>query len=310
MKRLGAVLLAAALVGCGAGQGQAPSALTAESGREAVVRFSEAKVARNLPAMQALVLPNLRDGLTVGTSNPHVFQYTVGASSEYNGRLGTGLAYPAAEFFRYTGEPYSLVRKPTHLAQDRNGQVLLIPDAQDGAAPSLEAAPGKSDPKELTITRDGKETRALISTAQVPDKFWPHGAAPDVEFGVGRDGWGALAVAPDLNQIAFVTRGTHPLLGIVDVAGKVKGLDLWYGGGAGELAWSLDGKYLAATVHRPSGVLELQVWDPAGGKKLTVTGLPTDTNVTDLRWKDGILYLMSGNEPWTYDPASGQAKRA
>lgn len=154
------------------------------------------------------------------------------------------------------------------------------------------------------------ETAAGVLAQMEPDlprTFRPFGAAPDIQFGVGDNGWGALALSPDLQTVAFVTRGTHPLLGLVDRNGEVRGLDLWFEGGAGELAWSFDGRYLAATNASPRGIFVLHLWDLVAGQPVKVTGLPDGRDVSRLQWQQGTLHVRVGAEPWLVDPASGQA---
>ncbi|MFZ5815598.1 MAG: hypothetical protein ACOY93_09905 [Bacillota bacterium] len=227
-----------------------------------------------------------------------------------------GWLIQAREYLSSAAEPRSRVTTGYYLVV-REGERLAL-DLPQKRWPAEKAAPYRPAAAELSpAAQEPLRRLALVTEGQtrtvqpgLPNAFRPHGAAPDVEFGVGQNGWGALALSPDGQRIAFVTRGTHAFLGVADLAGKVTGLDLWFEGGAGELAWSHDGQHLAATVLRPSGILSLQVWNLATGQPIRVTGLPAEADVTRPQWRGSSLHVQAGKAPFTVNLSTGQATPA
>lgn len=157
--------------------------------------------------------------------------------------------------------------------------------------------------------QDGSEAIPLMDTRQdLPMTVRPYGAQAGVEFGPGRD-LRALALAPDGQRIAFLTTGVHGFLGVVEVEdGRrrpgIRSLDLYYGGGGREVAWSLDGRQLAVTVAMPRGHVALFVGYLDGQRR----EVPLPGDPADLRWLEGQgLRFHVGEQLWQYDPVSGRA---
>ncbi len=288
----------------------APKPIDAKEAAQVLEQYLDAKIARNVPKMQELVVPELRETQGPGTSNPHMFQYGIGQPTPTD----KGVSLPTTEFQRYTSDKlFSQVDMLTYVVVQRDNKLLVdtaerlgLPDTKSRISIGL----SKSAPPQLLISR-GNGQSVTVRMEDLPNAFRPYGAPAGTEFGVGKQGFGSAAAGP--TYAAFVTQGTHPFLGIVELSsGKITGLDLWYGGAAGEMAWSPDGRWLAAAAGRPSGAFELQVWDPVGAKKVEIKGLPTgpDVQVSDFRWKKGILHFRMNNQDWTFDPATGEAKKA
>lgn len=209
-----------------------------------------------------------------------------------------------------TTDFYLVVREGDRLALDRPERRWTAQKAESYHPTTIEAYP---DPKNrehgLIMAEDGKRLLARM-VPNLPKEFTPYGASPDITFGVGDNGWGALAVAPIGQQVAFVTRGTHAFLGLTDASGQVTGLNLWFEGGAGELAWSHDAQYLAATNMSPRGLFGLQLWSLQQNAPVDVKGLPDGRDISRLQWQGNTLHLRAGAEPWVVNPVTGQAAPA
>lgn len=144
--------------------------------------------------------------------------------------------------------------------------------------------------KQLTLSKpDGKSK--LIDMTNVPDQFGPYPQGdPAAVFGVSKARFVDVALAPSGKLVAFFTGGeVHGFLGLAGEDGKVTGLDLYFEGDGRELAFSHDSRYLATTVHRPSDMLTLHVWDVTTHKPVELKGLPRGEAYTDLRWTDEEL---------------------
>jgi hypothetical protein len=203
---------------------------------------------------------------------------------------------------------YLVVREGDQLAIDRPARRWQGAKAAPYRRAAVEAHPDPKQPeKRLLVTKDGQTVLAQLEPP-LPKTFRPYGAPADALFGVGDSGWGTLALSPMADRIAFVTRGTHPFLGIVNGDNQVQGLDLWFEGGAGELAWSHDSHYLAATNMSPRGIFVLYLWDLRKGAPVQVKGLPDGRDVSRLQWQGGTLHLRSGAERWMVNPVTGEAK--
>lgn len=202
---------------------------------------------------------------------------------------------------------YLVLRENDRLAIDRPERRWTGAKAEPYRRVVLAAFPDPESPqRRLLMTKDTKTILAVMAP-NLPKTFRPYGAPPDGLFGVGDNGWGALALSPLGQHLAFVTRGTHAFLGIVDASGQVQGLDLWFEGGAGELAWSHDGHYLAATNWSPRGLFVLQLWSFQRNAPVDVTGLPDGRDISRLQWQGGSLHLRAGAERWVVNTETGRA---
>lgn len=151
----------------------------------------------------------------------------------------------------------------------------------------------------------------------LPDQASPWGVGPGIEFGVGKDGWSVAAVNGAGTHVLWVTKGTHPLLGISQInpngAPVMTPLDLLYGAGGMDAAWAPgSARYVAVAVAQPSGATSLTIYDLTGAQKygpdLSVAlGGGQDYAVRNLRWASGSVVAFDvekgGNltGPFTYD---------
>lgn len=302
-------LFSLAATGCAKG-GSEPEIDVTEA-RGLLEQYMEARVARDLPTMQNLVVPELRDSLVgEGTSAPYLFQYGIGAPSA----LERGISFPTVQFQRYDGNlAWSHVEVTTYVVVRRDGSVLVDTANRLGSeerAGSVEARLNKSQPPQLHILRD-RETHTTLTMEELPSMVSPYGT--DVQFGPGKEGFSAVSFSPDLNTVAFATLGTHSLLALMTIGTKeVKSLDLIYGGGVAELVFSIDGKWLGVAVNRPSGGMDLQLWDSVLGTKQVFSGLPEHQPnhlYGHLFWRGERLLFTFQGEDWELEPVTGEAKK-
>lgn len=237
---------------------------------------------------------HLDELVRLGQSNPKLFQFAIGEAVPE----GRGFKFRTVQTYRQPNQPFS--------------GVMIHSYAVDAAHPPGVARISFGEAREekgvLVLDLEGPTAKPVVKLADLPKVFTPYGAQPGTEFGVGKDGFSVLALHPEFKSVAFVTRGLHPFFGIADAeTGKVRGLDLFFEGGASELAWSHDGKYLAVAVLRPSGGEELQVWDAAAGKRVEIKDLPKGTpeaKAGNLRWKGKFLFAEINGQTWGVDPVA------
>ncbi|MFZ5827116.1 MAG: hypothetical protein ACOY94_22705 [Bacillota bacterium] len=310
------VILSLLLGGCtgnGAGpQGPAPPQHgIARSDAEALVgRYLQEKVEGRFDAANQMLHPRIHNVAWART--PEWTQWEIVNASE----VEEGWLVETREHRTHGPTLTSSVGRAYYLVVKGEGGKLFVDvpelrwSGEKGsryATVATSATPDQENPnRRLVMTEGGTRVLAEIEP-DLPKVFRPFGAGPDVQFGVGDNGWGALALSPDLTTVAFVTRGTHAFLGLVDRQGAVKGLDLWFEGGAGELAWSFDGRYLAATNASPRGIFTLQLWDLTAGQPVKVTGLPDGQDVSHPQWINSTLHLRAGVQRWMVDPVTGRA---
>lgn len=309
------MLMLSVLIGGCSGGGFDPKAppahAIARSDAEALVRrYLQAKVEGEFEAAEELLLPRVRHLASPGT--PEWTQFAIAESTEMN----EGWLIETREYRTMASEPSSTIARAYYLVVRENSGKLYIDlpefrwEGEKGSRYKTVAStvhPDARDPdRRLIMTEAGNRVLAEIEP-DLPRLFRPFGAPADIQFGVGDNGLGALALSPDLESVAFVTRGTHAFLGVASRNGEVRGLDLWFEGGAGELAWSFDGRYLAATNSSPRGIFVLELWDLATGQPVKVSGLPDGKDVSRLQWLNGTLHLRVSAAPWLVHPATGQA---
>lgn len=236
-------------------------------------------------------------------SNPFLRQYRLEAEE-------TGVApayhFKVLGFWEYTGQSASVNWERFTLAyRDGAYKVTAVEALPGGASVTMK------DRHTLTYRSAVGPFDILDTEKELPNAVRPHGAPADAQFGPGRD-LQAVALAPDGNRAAFVTIGGHGMLGVVEVKDRARAatgttitaLDLYYGGGGREVAWSLDGRQLAVTVGTPKGNVALLVGYMDKGK--TEVELPGDP--AGLRWLEGNrLEFRIGSELWQYDAATGKA---
>lgn len=269
-------------------------------------RFMQARMAGKAADVAAMVAPGMTANDAIRLSGPGA--RITGYRAEL---LGSG--DPDSFAFRLyvavvTGQPHGEVNvEAVHLAW-RNG--LRISAYGEVAKESLALGPG-ADGK-LHFNR-GPHTLAAADLTALPDKFRPYGAAPDVEFGVGKDGWSVAATALDGSRVLWVTKGLHPLLGVSEpAAGKVTPLDLLFEARGVDAAFAPDGsRFVAVTVAQPSGATDLFVWDLTKpvrfGPDLSARLGGPDYAVENVRWRpDGMTVLFDLKRhgtvtgPWAY----------
>lgn len=302
------LILSMGLSGCSWGK-TTPKPGIARADAEALVSaYLQDRVdGRHSAALQRLVPEARSEGEPPGEWT----QYHLVASTE----VEDGWVIQTREYLSVASEPrstvvtdyYLVVRVGDGLAIDRPQRRWTAQMAQPYRRVTIAAFPDPKRPQRgLVMMQDGQTVLAQMAP-ELPRTFRPHGAPADALFGVGDNGWGALALSPSGQQIAFVTRGTHAFFGLVDRSGQVTGLNLWFEGGAGELAWSHDGQYLAATNMSPRGIFVLQLWSMQQNGPVEVKGLPEGRDISRLQWQGGTLHLRAGADRWVVDPVSGQA---
>lgn len=311
-----AVMLSFLIGGCTNGgssppEPKPPQPSIARSDAEALVgRYLQQRVDGRFEEALKLLHPRIHN--TAGAGTPGLTQWEIVKATE----VAEGWLMETREYRTHAPSLTSSVARAYYLVVKEEGGKLFVdrPEllwaGEKGSqyeTVTTTVSPDQQNPtRGLVMTEGGSRVLAEMEP-HLPKAFQPFGAPADIEFGVGDNGWGALALSPDLQSVAFVTRGTHAFLGLVDRQGKLTGLDLWFEGGAGELAWSFDGRYLAATNASPRGVFVLQLWDLTAGQPVKVTGLPDGKDVSHLQWMNATLHLRAGAERWLVDPATGRA---
>lgn len=303
------LVLALLVGGC---TGSAAKSAGAADPRATLERYLEARVAGDQAGAMELLVPEMRELERRMSLTKGLFQYQIGQTSH----IDQGWLFPVAQFHRDPGKAWSMVAQIHYVVVQQEGKQMV-----DGARRmalrvhdwNAQVYSDRGNPKQLVMLEEGAGA-AILSTADLPEKYRPPGACAECEFGVGREGFSAVALSPDRQKVAFVSWGVHTFVGVTTaVDPNVEPLALLFEGSAGELAWSLDGKYLASTATGPSGRASVSIWSAAGRKPVAIKGLPAgnpEEKVGNLRWKDGALYVTVRTEVWRINPATGEAVRA
>lgn len=123
--------------------------------------------------------------------------------------------------------------------------------------------------------RDGGMPEAVLRMSDLPSDFTPEGAQGDVRFGVSRDHFVALALAPDGKSLAFSTGGVHGFLALLSPGAPepLKGLDLGFETDFTGFLWSPDGSYLAVMTAPPSGAISVSLYNASSGRRVVLPAL-------------------------------------
>lgn len=271
--------------------------------QEAVAKFMDARLARDEAAASKYLTPKGQKSydeaglLLIPTSNPHFTAYSITDPSKPSARE---LLFTVTIQETYTADPYSsLVTEDITVIREGDGYLI---DQVAGSRQALARGENGALYLELTDQPPGK----LIELVDLPNEFTPQGAGTDVAFGVGRDAFGPVAIAPDQSIVAFITQGLHPLLAYLylspDLAEQqLTGIDLFFEAGGEELAWSGTGKYLAAIINTPAGSSTLLVFD-SNGRRIALPTLQDkfphpNYALTSPRWHQDLLsFTVSAGE--------------
>jgi len=177
----------------------------------------------------------------------------------------------------------------------------------EGSVLYLVGAPGQKDP--------------LLDLKQLSDTFRPQGA--DSEFGVGKQGFGPTALSPGGTRAAWATTGSHPLLGILNLARPSPvPLDLYYGGTVQALSWSPEEAYLAVQVQSAAEGSVLRAYSVSRKAALPFPGReqfpPSSYSLTIQGWLEPEALAFSarplpGGQPletadWIWDLKEGRVR--
>lgn len=195
---------------------------------------------------------------------------------------------------------------------------LQIVELTELAAQALTAG---ATPEGLLFLRRGEDRYPIALLSELPERFAPAAAGgssppqPD-ELPVGREGWWLAVPSLSGEQLLWVTRGSHPLLGISkaeDGAYRLLPLLSLTGSRPVEAAWAPGGGRFALALQEQEGRAGLLVWEQGAGSHF-VPGLPDrPVHLSRLRWGaqgTRLLFDLSGEgipaRTWQYDTASGR----
>lgn len=250
---------------------------------QAAERFAAARLNRDEAGLRASVSGARRDRVQelLGPTEPHLTGYRIeGVDTE---KQQVTVRWQEAD----TERSYSRVFLSRLQLKKEGGQWLV--DSSEDLTPDWQVT-ARDD--SLLLQQKGSQARPLLTLGQLPNVATPLGAEPGTEFGVGREGFGPLALRPDGKELAFSTRGLHALMALLPLdssAAEIKPLDLYFEGGVAALAWSPEGKYLAASLDTPAGTRRLVIYEPAV-KKVLKTPFEEQFNWTS--YDLNILYWL------------------
>lgn len=298
--------------------------ISLDRARETLVEFMDARVLRKREEAETRLSGNAKDdysrgqGLTlIGTSNPHMVGYFVSSSNRlspdsirFNVWIQEQYTGQAAGFLRQ--EHITIRRSAGYLVDDvepgdvitvlgENRRLVVSTTATGGEQPAPQ--PGQQTGQQGTQPQGGTgnaQGRVLITTSDLPASMEPQGAAPGVEFAVGREGFSAAAPGPGARRVAFGSYGVHGLVGVVDAESRgVESFDVIFEGEANSIAWSTGGRYIAVEINAPVGGTDVLVYDVVSGQRIhtvledTEQLRPDRYSVGDPRWvgEADVVYL-------------------
>lgn len=123
--------------------------------------------------------------------------------------------------------------------------------------------------------RNGGTPESALRLSDLPADFAPQGAQGDARFGVSKDRFVALALAPDGKSLAFSTGGVHGFLALLTPGAPepLKGVDLGFETDFTGFLWSPDGSYLAVMTASPSGAISVSLYNASSGRRVVLAAL-------------------------------------
>lgn len=287
---------------------------------EALHGFYQARLARDADAVLARLAAGLREeqaderaASLIGPSSPRYAGYHVtGYETFRDGRAVAGVNVVSV----HPTQPYTVLERE-QVTLRREGGIWRVAEVARDPLPWWTVL---EDQGVLWVKPrgDAEPTRRLLALGDLPREASPAHAAPGTTFGVGRDGFGPLALAPSGTAVAGFSRGLHPVLFVADLEpGRLRVLDLYFEGGGVDLAWSPDAKWLAVRVAQPSGTTGAALYHVPSGAPVDLglgaiqpPGGPPP-HVTRLAWSGAgyALDLDAGPEGgvsrWRFDLRTG-----
>lgn len=276
---LAAILLAVAGGGCAflnprqGARGGGDRSFEMAGAREALGRFMEARLQGDEEAARSLLTGNGREQfqrssglrLSLAGADPEVTGYRTTRESK-----GVGLATFEVRLSESSRErAYGSMRDESLTVVKQDGAYRI-----DGgrAVNRMDLFPEDGALYRTTIVGVGEGPQeAVVALDELPRTFRPQGAGPGTEFGVGREGFGPVAIAPDGERAAFISQGLHPLLATVKLEDRrIQGIDLYFEGRGEMIMWSATGKFLASQVLHPSGFSRVHFYQADGGAPVKV----------------------------------------
>ncbi len=263
------------------GQKPPPAIPSSQDAQALVESFVRARLARDENAAKGFMTPGAGSKLAAHpvpgiTTNIPLANFALADRGPVTGGRAVAVVYTETQ----PGQPFSRVTEETVTVGYVSGSFKIVDLAADlGRRVSTAHQAG-------VITTEGpaKTPSRTIRLADLPNQFGPQGGEPDNRFGIGKDGFGPLALSPDFRQLAITTRGTHAFLAVYRLAeGSLTGIDLYYGGGVSrDLYWSPDSRYLAVPIDTAAGTTRTDVYDLTTVKKLGLNRIlfqtfPTET---------------------------------
>ncbi|AVX31675.1 hypothetical protein CTH_2111 [Carboxydocella thermautotrophica] len=256
----------------------------AEDLSKAASQFAEARLSREEQSLRNTLTTVRRSQVAeiLGPLNPHWVGYQIGAVDTEQKTVTVRWQET------YSDRSYTRVYQSRLKLKKEEGQ-WRVDGIEDLTPDWLVTARDIA----LVLQQKGGQARTLLSLEQLPNVASPLGAEPGTEFGVGREGFGPLALRPDGKELALSTRGLHAFIALLptEAAARpaLKPLDLYFEGGVAALAWSPEGKYLAANLDTPAGTRRLVIYEP-GVKKVLKT--PFDEQFPWTNYDLNFLYWL------------------
>lgn len=206
---------------------------------------------------------------------------------------------------------------------DMVGVLLAIAGSAAGCGPEQERAPvDRGDTLSVSVSEEriqSQEGDLLISLDQIPRSIQ---VDEDSDFQAA-DRFLAADASPSGEWLAVITGGVaHSAGWLVDIEGEqIFPAGFQYGGSLQPGPWSPDGRWFVFIHEGPAGDRVLWVTDSdALGSTVRESSTPVrtpDHDETDPSqriyeiegWEDGTLQIRLKDEPWSFDPRTGDMER-
>lgn len=274
----------------GSGQSQGNSSeekLDKKEGEKLLNDYMKALVLRDSNGIKLFYSENLKQasGNLAFADNPHPNGFLVNTLEEKEGKLeGKAVLLSIS-----TGLPYFSSDESTFTIIKEKGSYVIDKIEQSKTTEISEKN------KTLFMKEEGDvKGKEILKIDEVPEFTTPQSGWPGQKFNIGRDGFGPIAGDVEGKKLAVSTTGKYPTLMTMDVKEKkLKPIDLFFEEIVQSVAWSQDGKYLAAEMQNKAGAKYIYIYDVEKGKKVDD---PMKNVLKPGKYSVNTPYWISGEE--------------
>lgn len=258
-----------------------------KEGEKLLDNYMRALVLRDSNGIKLFYSENLKQssGNFIFAENPHPNGFMIDAMEEKEGKLEGKVTLLSVT----TGKPYFSLDESTITIIKEKGTYVIDKIEQSKSSEVTEKD------KALFMKEEGDvKGKEILKIDEVPEFTTPQGGTPGQKFSIGREGFGPIAGDSKGEKLALSTKGKYPALMTMEAKEKkVKPIDLYFEETVESIAWSQDGKFLAAEMLSKTGSKLIYVYDVEKGEKVDD---PMKNVLKPAKYSVNTPYWISDNE--------------